>query len=401
MAEVWRAQGLFLALALYGLLSVPAPPALRVAEFTIGALLAMAVGIRRPVYVLTGQALCEPGAARWELPAILALAWLLWVPTMRGVWVGWTTANMLRDVVPLFYLFLPVFLVPLLRADIDRAAKLLAWGMMIAGVGFALRWWKQAGWGFGAVGARVMADGAVYLLNAPSVLFAGIALPLAGFGLAVRGGLLRWTGALACFAGGAVCLSALAGAVHRMALGLAMVAFLAVAPWWVRRAPLAVGVAALVLAVGLFGTSDAVLGALLKVAEKTRLAGANTRWEEAAAMLDLAVSSPEMFLFGHGWGALVANPAVGGWRVSYTHTLPTYALAKTGALGLIALAAYLAGLVPQALAAVRRDPTLGCAVLPPLVMALCVHTSFKYLDTGILLTLMLLVAERRNALSSA
>ena len=118
-------------------------------------------------------------------------------------------------------------------------------------------------------------------------------------------------------------------------------------------------------------------------------------------MLDLAVSSPEIFLFGHGWGALVANPAVGGWRVSYTHTLPTYALAKAGALGLVALAAYLGAFALRALAALRRDPTLGWAVLPPLVMALCAHTSFKYLDTGILLTLMLLVAERRNALSSA
>ena len=320
---------------------------------------------------------------------------------MRGVWGGWMPADMLRDVVPLFFLFLPVFLVPLLRADADRAAKLLAWGLMIAGVGFALRWWKQVGWGFGAVGTRVMADGAVYLLNAPSVLFAGIALPLAGFGLAVRGGSLRWLGALACFAGGALCLTALAGAVHRMALGLAMAAFLAVAPSWARRAPLAAGVAALGVAAAFFGASDAVLGAFLKVAEKTRLAGANTRWEEAAAMLDLAVSSPEMFLFGHGWGALLANPAVGGWRVSYTHTLPTYALAKAGALGLVALAAYLGGLAPRALEAVQRDPALGWAVLPPLVMALCAHTSFKYLDTGILLTLMLLVAERRNALSSA
>jgi len=401
VAEAWCAQGLFLALALYGLLSVPAPPALRATEITIGVLLGLAVGVRRPLYVLTGHALSESGTARWELPAILAFAWLLWAPMMRGVWVGWAPADMLRDVVPLFFLFLPVFLVPLLRANADRAAKLLACGMMIAGLGFALRWWKQVGWGFGAVGSRVMADGAAYLLNAPSVLFAGIALPLAGFGLAARGGPLRWMAALVCFAGGALCLAALAGAVHRMALGLAIAAFLAVAPWWARRAPLAVGAAALVLAAVLLGLSDAVLGALLKVAEKTRLAGANTRWEEAAAMLDLAVSSPEMFLFGHGWGALVANPAVGGWRVSYTHTLPTYALTKAGALGLVALAAYLGGLASGALAVLRCDPPLGWAVLPPLVMALCAHTSFKYLDTGILLTLMLLVAERRNALSSA
>jgi len=399
VAEAWRVRGLFLALALYGLLSAPAPPGVRMIEAAIGALLVLAVGVQRPLFVATGHALRTPGVAAWEAPAILALFWLLWAPLLRGAWLGWEPADILRDVVPLFYLFLPVLLVPLLRPVAARATEALAWAMMLAGLFFALRWWRQTGWGFGAVGVRAMADGNGYFLNAPSVLFAGIALPLTGIGLLLRGGLLRWLAGVACLAGGVLCLAALAGAVHRMALGLAVVAFFAVSLWWGRRAPLTVGLLLVAAAAVAVGFSDTLLGALGQVAEKNRLAGANTRFEEAAAILDHVSSTPWSLLFGDGGGALFANPAVGGWRVSYTHTLVTYALAKTGVLGLLALAAYLGGLAPRVLVALRADPPLGWAGLPPLVMELGLHTSFKYLDTGLLLTLMILPAERRNALS--
>ncbi|KAA0684622.1 hypothetical protein [Azospirillum brasilense] len=394
----WRAAGLFLALVFYGLLSAPAPAEVRPAEAMIGALLVLGIGLWRPLSVATGQTLLEGDSPPWETPAVLALAVLLWCPLMRGVWLDWALGDMVRDVVPLLYLFLPVLLVPLLRAAPDWAVGLLAGGLAVAGVGFALRWWKQVDWGFGAVGVRAMADGGVYLLNAPSVLFAAIALPAFGVGMLRRGGWLRRVAGVAAVLSGLLCLVALAGAVHRMALGLAATAFAALALWWLRRAPLAVLGAAgtALLIVTLF--PEALLGALGQVAEKTRLAGANARWEEAEAALGQALSSPAAFLFGQGWGALLVNPAVGGWRVSYTHTLVTYALAKTGVVGLCALIVYLGALAPRVLALLRSDPALGWAVSAPLVMALGVHTSFKYLDTGLLLTLAALAVERGKRL---
>lgn len=402
MASSLRALGLLLALAIYGLFSAPAPSGIRLAEAAIALLLLLVVGVRRPLYVVTGHALRDPHLARWETPALLALAWLLWVPLLRGLWVGWVPGDMVRDVVPLFYLFLPVLLVPLFmdgRREVAR--RLLGWGLMLAGAAFALRWWKQAHWGFGAVGLRAMADGGAYLLNAPSVLFAGIALPLTGVRMLARGGAAWWVAGAACVAVGALCLVALAGAVHRMALGLAAIAFLAAGLWRARRSPLAVGLALAGLAALSLAFPEAVGGALTQVAEKNRLAGANSRWEEAVAVIALTIADPGSFLFGQGWGSLIVNPAVGGWRVSYTHTLPTYALAKTGVLGALALAAYGLALAPRAVEALRRDPGLAVAALPPLAISFCAHTSFKYLDTGLLLTLLLLAAERRNALSSS
>ncbi|HYH22144.1 MAG TPA: hypothetical protein VD995_26345 [Azospirillum sp.] len=389
-----RVHALAAAVVLYGFLSWPAPPEVRVVEVTIAALLAATAGVARPWAVVSGQVLHRPDTRPWETVAALALAALLWPPLARGLALGAAPADVLRDVVPLFYLFLPVLLVPVLRRAGPRAVTALAAALALAGVLFALRWWRQVDWGFGAVGTRAMTDGARYFLNAPSVLFAGIALPAAALGLAARGGVWRWGLAMLLLVPAALCLGALAGAVHRMALGLAVLAFAAMGAWWLRRRPWLVLGCAGMAAVLLLPLPDGSLsGAVHLVAEKSRLTGANARVEEAMAVLEQVGGSPLSLLIGDGWGALIANPAVGGWRVSYTHTLLSYALMKAGLLGFAALLAYLMGLVPAALALLRGNPLLAWAVLPPLAMALGLHTSFKYLDCGLLLTLLVLAAD--------
>lgn len=394
------------ALLLYGGLSVPAPPVLRGVELSIGLLILAAIGWKWPLAVASGHALRTPSGGgqsdmRWMPVAVAAFAWLLWIPLLRGAALGWEAADILRDVVPLVFLFLPVLLVPALRSGGDRTVRALAGGLAMAGLLLALRWWRQADWGFGAIGRRAMADGGVYLLNAPSVLFAAVLLPALALSLVAVGGPIRyWVAAIPCAAGGALCLGALAGAVHRTALGLAVLSLALTALWWARRRPwLALP---LLLGVGLLAVTggDALVGAWQQAAEKTRLTGVNARWEEAAAVIDHAVATPWALLFGDGWGARIANPAVGGWRVSYTHTLASYSLLKTGLFGMVALGAYLAALVRPWCRLLATDPPLALAVVPPLLMALCLHTSFKYLDTGVILSLMLVAAERRKGLSA-
>ncbi|WP_448189810.1 hypothetical protein [Azospirillum sp. sgz301742] len=407
----WRASALFAALALYGLLSAPAPPEVRVVEAVIGALLLAGIGLERPLFVATGHALRVPDLAGWEAVGVAAFVWLLWAPLVRGLTLGWEAAAVLRDVLPLGYLFLPVLLVPLLRRGgpeaVSGAVRLLAAGLALAGVLFALRWWRQAGWGFGAVGMRPMADGLRYFLNAPSVLFAAVALPMAALGLAARGGWWRWGVAAALLVPAALCLGALAGTVHRMALGMALLGFLTTVPWWWRRAPAAVLAGVVLAGAGALLLGDSMAGALALVGEKTRLTGTNARIDEAAAVLEQVGRSLPAFLFGDGWGAQIANPAVGGWRVTYTHTLASYALLKGGLLGLVAVVAYLAALMPPAWNLLRTNPPLAVACLAPLSMALGVHTAFKYLDCGLLLTLLVLAAEetrtkeQRNVLADA
>nr|WP_301311542.1 hypothetical protein [Azospirillum lipoferum] len=389
------------ALLLYGGLSVPAPPALRGAELSIGMLILLSIGWKWPLAVASGHALRARSGIGWMPMAVAAFAWLLWAPLLRGAALGWEAADILRDVVPLLFLFLPVLLVPALCSAGQTAVRALTGGLAMAGLLLALRWWRQAEWGFGAIGQRAMADGGVYLLNAPSVLFAAVALPAVALSLIAVGGQLRhWLAAVPFAVGGALCLAALAGAVHRTALGLALLSLTLIALWWARQRawlvlPLLVGLG-LLIAVG----GDALVGAWQQAAEKTRLTGVNARWEEAMAVIDHAVVTPWALLLGDGWGARIANPAVGGWRVSYTHTLASYSLLKTGVFGMVALAAYLGALVRPWYRLLAADPPLALAVVPPLLMALCLHTSFKYLDTGVILSLTLLAVECRKGLST-
>ncbi|WP_199902127.1 hypothetical protein, partial [Azospirillum sp. B506] len=271
------------ALLFYGGLSVPAPSALSWVEWTIGFFILASVGWTWPLAVASGRALRASSAGGWMAVAVAAFAWLLWLPLLRGAALGWEAADILRDVVPLLYLFLPVFLVPALRGAGRTAVRALAAGLALAGLLLALRWWRQEGWGFGAIGQRAMADGGAYLLNAPAVLFAAVVLPASALSLIAAGGRGRcWIAALPCAAGGVLCLAALAGAVHRTALGLGLLSLASIALWWAWKRPwlalpLLVGLGLLV-AVG----GDALIGAWQQAAEKTRLTGSNARWEEAA-----------------------------------------------------------------------------------------------------------------------
>ncbi|MBP2298351.1 hypothetical protein [Azospirillum picis] len=403
------------ALLLYGALSVPAPQVLRTAEAAIGSLIAFAVGWRWPAMMICGQALPASGGSAIHAMPIRAFALLLWLPMLRGAALGWPATDILRDIVPLLYLFLPLLLAPALRAGGSHTLRMLGGALALAGLLLAVRWWRQMQWDLAAVGVRAMADGSVYLLNAPAVLFAGVALPALGLSLLgsaawkrsgcgttvgwqmlLRSALLA--GALACVLGGLLCLGALAGAVHRTALGLAVVALAAIGAWWVWRSPRLALPILLVIAVMTGASGDPLSGAWDQAAEKTRLTGMNARFEEAAAVIDELTASPWTLVFGEGWGARIANPAVGGWRVGYTHTLASYALLKTGILGTFALIAYLGFMMQAWFRLLAADPPLALTVMPPLLMALGLHTSFKYLDTGLILTLTLLGADHRKGL---
>lgn len=386
-----NAAALGAAIALYGLLSSPAPPVLRGIELAIGALLLIAAGWREPWRLATGQAAAE--GPPWRRTGAASLLVLFWLPLLRGLTLGWDADDILRDVVPLFFLFAPLAFVPVLERSGTRSVDVLAGALMLAGVLFALRWWRQTGWAAGALGVHSLDDGLLYFLNAPSVLFAATALPALALAAASRGGFRHLSLAVPAAAGGSVCFAALAAAVHRLSLMLAVPVLLIATVHAARRSralTLALAAGGIVMAVVWSGT---LAGMLALAVEKSRQVGLNARVDEALAAFDQIARSLPSLLLGDGWGALVANPAVGGWRVSYTHTLFTYLLVKTGLIGLAAAAAWLGTLASPLRSALRARPTVVLSALPPLAIALTAHSSFKYLDTGLLLTLVLLCRE--------
>lgn len=397
--SLWPCLAVVVALLVQGAAGRPAPPVFRPEiEGVVALALIFAAGLRAPIDVALGGG---PQAPRWFVVGAACLFVLLWPPLIRAAWEGRSLQDAARDVVPLLFLFAPLALVPALRragekggagGGAGRVAGLLTAAFMAEGLFFVLRWWRHADWGFGALGVRTLSDGGAYLLNAPSVLFAAVAWPLAALHCLEKGGLPRLFAAGAALIAGALCVGALLGAAHRLAFVLIVVAA-AVAVWTRRRRiPWLIPALAVAAAAVFALEGERLIGALFAVVEKTRQIGGNARMEEAAAALTAAGESPAGLLFGGGWGLLIENPAVGGWRVSYTHTFVTYLLLKAGLVGLIAGVVWLGVFSPAAFVLLRRDPAWAAAVCAPLVVSFTVHTSYKYLDAGVLLTLLMLKA---------
>jgi hypothetical protein len=383
----WRLWAFALSILAYGAASAPAPPGIRPQEILVFVGIAMMVGIAAPWRFFSGQMLARGPVAMAVGSTILV--WLLLQGLIRGMWNGWGLTDMMRDIVPMLFLALPLLLAPRLgRLPADQANR-LADAAAFAGVIFTVRWWWDAGMALSALGASPLGEGRYYLLNSALVPFAAVWLGLrATTWLLARP--LRWQEqALAALAalGSLCCLLALAATLHRAGLGLSLLALgtgmgvrLWRHPFWFVAASLLV-----LLLLAFVGTRVAGVAELL--ADKTESVGLNNRVDEFIAVLDQVGRDPLAFLIGDGWGALVPNPAVGWWRVSYTHSAASYFLLKLGALGL-ALILLLAGLLAGMVVRAARDmPMLLLAVAPSLVLGAFLHTSFKYLCFSILLSL--------------
>lgn len=350
--------------------------------------------------VVSGALLVQPSVRPWEAVACLCFAWLLWVPLVRGVGLDWTSRDILRDVVPLGFLFLPLFLGdPRGRAPSRTLLPVLmpALCLALAGALFALRWWQDVDWVLSAIGRESVSAGYQHLLTSPALLFGALLFPLVVL-VTVRASLQagsgasgRWTRRLllaAATAGALLCWSALAATVHRFALVAGGLALLALLGLELRRAPM-VPVLAVGLAAAVWLALELPAGSIVaQVVLKSQVVGSNQRIAELSTVAAALQYDWTAWLFGQGWGALLDNPAVGGKTVSYTHNLMGYMLLKTGLLGSLAVGLYLTVLLAGPLLSLyAHRPAVLLVLAPCLVSGLLLHTGFKLLSFGVILWL--------------
>jgi hypothetical protein len=390
----WRVAALALAMLLYGALGSPAPPGLRLQEILIFGGLILFIGWRAPLVLASGLALFSRGdwPGGGQLPfrvASLVLVGGLWLGCLRGLWNGWGMTDMARDILPFLFLSLPVLLGPGLSRLPPARFTLLVDCAGWAGCALALRWWVGAGLALSALGTAPLGEGKDYLLNSALLPFAGVWLCLRSVSHPAGAGRRLWRLALPVLygLGGLACLLALAATIHRAALGLSLLVIL-LGFWRVlSRRPLLsllLGGGMLLLLV-VAGASLAGIAGL--VAAKTESVGLNNRVGEVLAVLDQVGRDPLAFLIGDGWGALVANPAVGYWRVSYTHSALSYFLLKGGLLGLVGMALYAGVLAARIAHTALVQPALVLAAAPSLLIGCFLHTSFKYICFSFILAL--------------
>ncbi len=390
MGNQWRLYALCTALVLYGAFSSPTPDNPGWAEILIGLCLLFAVGEAQLLAWGSGSVLW---ADNWR---VWLGAYLLLVPTVIAILTGVTLAEIIRDLIPMGYALIPLLIIQLPKA----AWRPLAIALFICGALLSLRYWLITdAWPF-AWRALKHGDDYLYIPLEPAVLFTACLGPLWCLHRVLQGQNRSLKGKdygliLLALYSSFLAMGAMAGLLMRAALALAFVVWLSYGVYQLRHR---VGILIFLSAVLIFALiifQPEILNRLwIRLIIKNEAVGFNARSEEFNMVLSTVNQHPITFLLGSGWGSTLISPAVANTAVHYTHNVVSYLWAKTGFLGVTAMLVYLWTFL-RPLCRLYRC-ILGhvmLAAIPPLILAVTLYTSYKYLTFGILLLLMQLLVD--------
>jgi O-antigen ligase len=385
-----RFFGLIVAVILYGICGSPTPDRPGVIEATIGLLLLFAVNVQG-----FSRMLGFSKSDHWQSAARLLLGTGLVLGLGAAAVNGAEISLVIRDFFPFMFLFLPLMLSDVFEDKPQRAKVFLA-AVIFAGLAFSLRSLGAAAQdliGFFNHGHELM-----YLANAPGVLLSAFLLmALSAHNFLKRFNLRALGLMVVCFTLSLLPIAAMALSVQRASIGFLLLALLVLfLAGWRYHAPARVAFLSLIL-IGLSLPFLPVAAELIEVMRsKTMVFGLNMRLEEWAAVWQEIVQSPFSVLFGRGWGGTFQSPAVAGITVNFTHSLLSSGLLKTGVLGLLALMIYLAALARQWSFVLKNHRILALGLAGPFLINVFLYASYKSLDFGFLLLLVVVFALYEN-----
>lgn len=326
-----------LALFIYGLLSSPFPSSYGIPEISIGILLILAAS--SDLFLIKGILIGE------NHQRVIAFAWLITVPTLIGI-EQWKLSDIVRDLVPLFFLFIPLFFVNWYK-NIDRSKaiiKVIPYIYSIVGVVYALRYFVSNGIGIDDLAKKsFFAVNLMYYSYDPTVVFSAVFLSLTAIQFIHFLGLKVSTCLIAIVMVGLalIGIGSLAGSVLRAPLVLiALSLIIFVLRYTIQSrstAFMAIVIAGIVFV--LFREQFESIFSLFLL--KTQDVGGNGKLEEFNAILSYLSDSP---LLGLGWGATYYNPVL-HTDVRFSHSIISFYFLKTGLVGILLLFIYLGWLV--------------------------------------------------------
>lgn len=373
---------LFLAMILYGCFSSPTPDIIGLPEIVVGICLCLSLRI---TVEKRGD----------TFPFLLLLGYGLTIPTGLALINGHSLVDMMRDMIPFFYLILPVFLVWIGGFYAERFIAVLAGVGLLFSARTVLAYQPilltPSLWGQGPP-----AD-LLYLANSPEVLFS--ALYCIG-----QGGLWLMTGkrlkgiALALLA--LLPIVAMALMTQRAGMGAVAAYILAgiCAALYVRPRWGFIFAGFILIVIGAVWPVLKPVFALLW--QKTEIVGLNARAEEWSAVIHILSGGWSTLLFGEGWGGRLENPAVGGLNVNYTHSLISSLLLKTGVIGTLGVLGVCGIAVCRSFKTILsqrtpQDLMIIGAVLFPLLISTFLYASYKSLGFGLILLVFFIFPIRK------
>ncbi len=392
-------DGCFIAaLGLYALFSFPFPLNPGPVEALIGALLAIFIA---GSHVWAGMSRARSHLAKVEragLPALVLglLAYLLCAPLLAAAVNGNDPADMVRDLVPLLYLFIPALCFPLLATSVVRWGSALPWIVSGIGVAYSTRFFIISEISPLELGKRLFQDEKLYFSADPSVMYAGMFLVLTGINQVQRRRLKPVLAGLTMIAAALLPLCAQIGIVQRAPLTLfCIVIAVQVVPRF-RRNPIGAFLVLIVIALFAFAFSKTITDTAALVTDKTKAVGANSKVEEFESIVATIQGSLGSSLFGLGWGGVYFSPAAGGVDVRFAHSLVGFTLLKAGICGLVVMACYLAWIFRRSWYRSGWQDPAWLAVPPTVSIGMFAQVSYKTLTYWVILLIWMAMRRKHD-----
>lgn len=373
---------LIAAVLVYAFAGSPTPNQPAWPEFFVAVFLFFAAGLPS-IYSIF---IFDIHAPLWKKTGQVFLIYGLSFCVIAGVVQGHESVQIIRDLLPFMFMFLPLFMYDIFKKN-PEFLGIFAGILVLQGFVFSLRaapeimnWWSP---GF------FEQSELYYFANSPCVLFA--VTFLMGFGVSkfiddfsVRGIFIL----CACLIFALIPFAAIAMTLQRASIGFVIIYslvlfFLALYGHTLRTVGLMFLLTIFLLPFS--GFFEMISDFLMT---KTGQVGLNMRGAEFGAVLDEISRSPLSLFFGTGWGGTFESPAVAGVRVNYTHSLVSGVFLKTGLTGLTLLVFYLAGMLGLFLRALKRNEVLALALAGPVLIDVFLYASHKSLDFGLILLLL-------------
>jgi len=377
---------LVIVLLLYGGFSSPFPDEYGISELLIGLLL-ISIGIFQ-LPSLAGI-IFNVNYFSCSIPFV----WMLVVPTLVGIF-HWDVDDIIRDIVPLFYLFLPLILFSWAEkiSGIGFVRSYLVSAMVVGGGGFALRYFTSQGIGFGDLGTGLFLINLKYYSYDPLVTFAAIYGLLFALTLLKSSSMTKYPLVVTLAGISLLAVGSLGGIGQRAPLAILCVCLIIFIFKYAGRSSIPAWFSIFLLLAIIFYFRDIVFAFYSLLAEKTEIVGINGKFEEFELIIDILSDSWYGLLFGLGWGGVYYNPIIDG-TVRFSHSIVGFYLLKTGLVGLVIMSSYVYWLaklyINVLLDAWRSDvtqlPLLFAIGSAPIIALL--QPTYKTLGFGLLLTL--------------
>lgn len=369
-----------LAVCLYAFLGSPTPDNPGLIEAIIGVLLFLAIGgilFLKQIVQYTGHKQIHS-----VLHVTILLLYGFSIPVILSLVNGYDIYAIMRDLIGFIFLTLPFFFLPFWNKRLEYANQLIAL-YCILGVAFALRvlFMHQIPW-------QNDNTELLYLANSPVLLFSMSWLLLSALdSLCEKITIKLLIQSVVKIAGAGIMILAILQDAQRAPIAALLLGLATMLGYIFYRSPVKALFICLALCTACLPFSDSLVEIWNILSKKTLEVGSNMRFQELGAIWNVMTQSPIQLLFGMGWGASYASPAVGGLYVTYTHSLLSYMFFKTGLIGLFLTLIYLLHVFKKILYLTFRDITLSLSLFWAFVIPVFLYASHKSFDFGLLLVL--------------